>query len=74
MKKTEIAKIKSMNVTELSKGIVEDREKLRAMKFDLSGGKVKNVVAVRELKKKIARMMTFIRQKQNAKQHQNNQK
>ena len=63
MKKTEIAKLRTMNVTDLSKAVTEDREKLRAMKFELSAGKVKNASMARELKKKIARMMTFANQK-----------
>ena len=63
MKKTEIAKLRTMNEAELVRTANEDREKLRGMKFDLSAGKVKSAAAVRDLKKKIARMMTFTRQK-----------
>lgn len=63
MKKKEITKLKSMKKAELLKNVDEAREELRGMKFDLAGGKVKNENAIRELKKKIARMLTFAKQK-----------
>ncbi len=45
---------------ELQKFLKEGREKLRSLKFDLAGGKVKNVQELRSLKKDIARLNTFI--------------
>lgn len=59
MKKSEIKKIKAMSKEELLKSVKQGKEQLRSMKFDLAGGKVKNVSAIRELKKQIARMLTF---------------
>lgn len=59
MKKSEIKKIKGMSKEELLKAVKQAKEQLRSMKFDLAGGKVKNVGAIRELKKQIAVMLTF---------------
>ncbi len=47
-------------LAELEKFVKDSREKLRTMKFDLAAGKVKNVKDLRELKKDIARALTFI--------------
>lgn len=44
---------------ELKKILEEDREKLRQLRFDLSGGKVKNVKEIGKIKKDIARILTL---------------
>ncbi len=62
MKKKEIQELKMKPVAELMKMVKDGRESLRAMKFDLAAGKVKNVDNLRSLKKDIARALTFIRQ------------
>ena len=62
MKKTEIKKLKERNVAELSKDLTEAREELRVLRFDFASGKVKNVSMIYETKKKIARILTFIKQ------------
>ncbi len=62
MKKNEIKKLKERNTADLQKDLVESREALRVLKFDLAAGKVKNVGLINETKKKIARMLTFINQ------------
>lgn len=59
MKKNDIAKLKTMSEGELAKGVASAKEELRTMKFELASGKVKNAGAIRELRRKIARMMTF---------------
>jgi len=51
--------------------ISENREKLRALRFDLASGKVKNVREVRKVKKNIARMFTLIKEAKNGKQDLN---
>ena len=61
MKKNEIKKLKEKNTTELQKGLAEAREELRTLRFDLASGKVKNVQSINEVRKKIARMLTFIK-------------
>lgn len=61
MKKREIQNLKNQPVAELAKMIKDGRERLRALKFDLAAGKVKDVRELRSLKKDIARALTFIR-------------
>lgn len=60
MKKNDIKKLKERNAKDLERDLAEAREELRALKFDLAAGKVKNVRAINENKKKIARIMTFL--------------
>ncbi len=45
---------------ELHKMLQESREKLRALRFDLASGKVKNVREIRKIKKNIARILTIL--------------
>jgi len=63
MKKKEIAELKIKPVAELEKFVRDSKEKLRAMKFDLAAGKVKNVKDLRALRKDIARALTFMKGK-----------
>lgn len=46
---------------ELQKTLIDDKEKLRQLNFDLSAGKVKNVREVRKIKKEIARILTLVK-------------
>ena len=50
-----------MGGSEVDKSCKEAKEELRAMKFNLAAGKVKSASAIRELRKKIARMLTFLK-------------
>lgn len=60
MKKQEkIKEFKKMGEPRLLKSLVEKREKLRQLRFDLTAGKVKNVREIREIKKDIARLLTL---------------
>ncbi|PIU16204.1 50S ribosomal protein L29 [bacterium (Candidatus Gribaldobacteria) CG08_land_8_20_14_0_20_39_15] len=43
--------------------LLEKREKLRQLKFDLSAGKIKNVREIRETRRDIARLNTLLRTK-----------
>ena len=65
MKRDEKQQLKSKSIGELQTMVKESREGLRAMMVDLAAGKVKNVGALREVKKNIARMLTIIN-KENA--------
>jgi len=47
--------------TELKKILLDSREKLRQLKFDLASGKVKNVREIRKIKKDIARILTCLK-------------
>lgn len=63
MKRKEIIELKKKPAAELEKFVKDSKEKLRAMKFDLAAGKVKNVAGLRSLKKDIARALTFLKAK-----------
>ncbi|MBI2010975.1 MAG: 50S ribosomal protein L29 [Candidatus Colwellbacteria bacterium] len=64
MKKSEFQKLKSKSSAELEKEMNDSREKLRNLKFDLKSGKVKETAALREIKKRIAKILTLINDKQ----------
>jgi large subunit ribosomal protein L29 len=61
MKRREFQQLKNKPLPELQKSLNEYREKLRKLKFDLAQGKVKNIREIRDTKKAIARIMTFIK-------------
>jgi large subunit ribosomal protein L29 len=61
MKKKDIQELKNRSVVDLTALEHESKEKLRALRFDLAAGKVKNVAELHEVKKKIARIKTFIK-------------
>jgi len=60
MKVQEVKELKNKSLAELETMRKEGREELRGLKLDLAAGKVKNVGALRNLKKDIARVETFI--------------
>jgi len=60
MKRTESQQFKNKPLEELQKELLNYREKLRKLKFDLSQGKVKNISEIKETKKAIARILTTI--------------
>ena len=60
MKRKQITELKTKPFAELEKFVKDSKEKLRTMKFDLAAGKVKNVKDLRELRKDIARALTFM--------------
>lgn len=49
---------------ELQKILIEQKERLRSLRFDLVSGKVKNVKEIRWVKKNIARILTLINKKE----------
>lgn len=63
MKKKDIQTLKHHSPEELAGLVREASEKLRALRFDLAAGKVKDISEIHEAKKKIARMKTFIHEK-----------
>lgn len=67
MKKKEIQELKVKPVEELNHLIHEAGEKLRTLRFDLAAGKVKDISLIKELKKKVARMKTFVHERANTK-------
>lgn len=60
MKIKDIQELKHRPVGELTHLIKEANERLRTLRFDLAAGKVKDITEINELKKKVARMKTFI--------------
>lgn len=60
MKREEFQQLKTKPAPEIEAMLKDSREKLRVMRFDLAAGKVKNVGALRELRKDIARMLTVL--------------
>lgn len=65
MKKDEIQKLKAKPITELEKDLTDSQENLGGLKFDLASGKVKKTSEMRDLKKRIARIKTFLKDKRN---------
>jgi large subunit ribosomal protein L29 len=63
MKKKELAELKTKSETELKKTLGELKDRLWDLKKDLAAGKVKNVREIREIKKNVARILTFLNAK-----------
>lgn len=55
-----IRELRQKTNTELKKTLVDLRDKLRELRFNLSGGKVKNIKEVHQTKKDIARILTLL--------------
>lgn len=53
--------LKTKSPAELQTMLQENRERLRAMRFDLAAGKMKNVREIRVVKRDIARILTLLR-------------
>lgn len=62
MKKKDIQELKTKPKLELEKELREAKNELRKAKFDLEAGKLNNVRTPRVLRKKIARLSTFLNQ------------
>jgi ribosomal protein L29 len=62
MKKKDIQEMKNKSSMELERVVVDGTERLRALRFDLAAGKVKNVAELHEVRKRIARAKTFIQE------------
>ena len=63
MANKQLQEINAKSADELRKAVSDSRLRLRAMKFDLIAGKVKNVTEIKKLRITIARMLTVINQK-----------
>lgn len=46
---------------ELQKTLIDLRDKLRELRFNLAGGKVKNIKEIHQTKKDIARVLTLLK-------------
>jgi large subunit ribosomal protein L29 len=56
-----IREIRQKSKEELPKMLSQNRNRLLSLRFDLAGGRVKNVKEIREVKKDIARILTLIK-------------
>jgi ribosomal protein L29 len=63
MKKKDIQELKHRPTAELEHVMKEAKETLRKLRFDLAAGKVKDISGINELKKKVARIQTFIHER-----------
>jgi len=63
MKKKDIQEIKNKPDAELTRLIKDGNEELRGLRFDLAAGKVKDISKIRDLRKNIARMHTFLKER-----------
>ena len=63
MKRKQLQSYTARSEGELQKELLEEREKLANLRFDLAAGKVKNIREIRHLKKNIAQLLTLIPKK-----------
>jgi ribosomal protein L29 len=61
MKKRELNIHREKPISEIEKEVREARARLEGLKFDLAGGKVKNIREVRAVRKTIAQLLTLRR-------------
>lgn len=64
MTKDENQKLREKNKEDLAKEIASKTKKLQELRFDLARGKVKNSAIVRDTRRYIARLKTFINEKE----------
>jgi ribosomal protein L29 len=64
MKKNEIKELRNKPTGELERILIDGAEHLRALRFDLAAGKVKNVNELHHTRKRIARAKTFLREQE----------
>jgi len=62
-----IKEIRQKTNKELRDNLVSLREKLRELRFNLVGGKVKNIREVHQTKKNIAKTLTILKQNESGK-------
>lgn len=64
MKKNDIQKLKTQDVAVLRKDVENTRNELQELRLSFASGKVKNIRAIKEAKKKIARLLTILANKE----------
>jgi large subunit ribosomal protein L29 len=57
-----IRELRQKSDKELNQTLVNLRNKLRELRFNLSGGKVKNIKEIHQTKKDIARVLTLLKE------------
>lgn len=66
-----IRELRRKSNKELQQSLIESRNKLRELRFNLAGGKVKNIREIRQTKRHIARISTSLKENY-AKEQKNN--
>ncbi len=59
-----IRELRRKSNKELQQTLMNLRDKLRELRFNLAGGKVKNIKEIRETKRDIARISTLLKENQ----------
>jgi len=55
-----IRELRQKSSAELKKTLIDLRDKLRELRFNLAGGKVKNIKEIHQIKKDIAKILTLL--------------
>lgn len=66
MKAKEFKELKSKDIVELTRQVLQLRQELTKLKMDLAAGKVKNIAGVGKYRRDIAQILTIIREKKEA--------
>lgn len=64
MKAKEVKELREKDKEDLEKSLKKERDRLRQLRFQLAGGKLKNHKEISKIKSNIARMLTIIKEKQ----------
>lgn len=59
--------LRQKSTKELQEILVNLRDKLRELRFNLAGGKVKNIKEIRQTKRDIARILSLLKEQETAK-------
>ena len=57
-----IRELRRKPIKELRETLINLRDKLRELRFNLAGGKVKNIKEIRQTKRDIARILTLLKE------------
>lgn len=67
-----IKELRRKPIKELQRTLVELRDKLRELRFNLAGGKVKNIKEIRQTKRDIAKISTLLKEYEKTRPKENN--
>lgn len=62
-----IRELRRKSIKELQRTLIGLRDKLRELRFNLAGGKVKNIKEIRQTKRDIARILTILKENEKEK-------
>ncbi len=65
VKNNEVLKLKSASADEINTKIVELKKDLMKLRFQLVAGQLKDVTAIKNIRRNIARLKTFLNDKSN---------